>query len=249
MSERAFHPLFMPEPGISAPDFKPEPIWGIFVVRFEATGPVHALRRYLPTELVGHESIYAIFGGGSYELTARKEGGSIYAKRQFTLPGDSKPMVPQETAKQNAPAQAPQPQMAPPIQHADPTVAMLGLIMPMITGMMTTMGTVMAAAISGRSESASDVSKTIAESMRSGAEVFSKMMPAPQPPQDPFLAAKNALEFVKLARDAGQQPKPLTPKETTSDIIGAISGAVGQFAALALGGGKAGIPAMTGPQG
>jgi hypothetical protein len=247
MSEKSFHPLFMPEPGISSPDFKPEPIWRIFVTRLEAMGPVQALRGYLATELTGNESIYAHFGGGTYDLTARREGGSIYAKRQFTIPGDPKPMVAIPERKEQPP-QALAPVQAPVQQHTDPALAMFGLIMPMMTGMMTTMGTVMAAAISGKSESSAEISRTISESMRVGAEAMAKMIPPPAPQQSPFQAGKEALEFAKLARDLGAQPKPTPPKETTSEIIGAVAGAVGQFASLALTG--KGAPAIvTGPQG
>ncbi len=100
-----FHPLFEPEDGVSSEDFAPEPFAAILVARLETSGRVRVPRRFSPDELPDLDAVFARFGGGVYELEARRADGTIYARRMRTLPGASKALVDSSTVP-DAPAAA-----------------------------------------------------------------------------------------------------------------------------------------------
>ena len=88
-----YHGLFLPEDGVSADDYEPEPIMQIEVTRRDPSGPKRIPRAFAPGEIPNHQALYDLFGGGVYELLARRSNGQTYAKRLITLAGAPKPIL------------------------------------------------------------------------------------------------------------------------------------------------------------
>jgi len=237
-----FHTLFAPIDGVSSPDYMPEPIAKIFVTRFESRGQVQALRPFRPEELQDNSSVHARFGGGTYELVARREDGTIYAKRLITLEGEPKSMngepMPAPNAAQPNVGGVPLP--SPPPQTGGENTMMSFMMQTNIT-MMTMLGNVMVAMVSGAKNDAAAQAAAMGESMKATIEVMKSAMPVapPPPPQaSPVAMLKEVLEVQKLIQP--QAPPPPKPKEeTTSDIIAALGGALGPFMQLAAGAAQA----------
>lgn len=83
------HPLF-PNDNDEAP---PE-IGFIHVIRHEPSGrKIQYPKAFQPDELVSHEQIVAMFGGGNYELVARDFGNKISRRTRIQLDGKSKSMA------------------------------------------------------------------------------------------------------------------------------------------------------------
>jgi hypothetical protein len=106
------HSLFPCEPGE-----KPEPIAWINVRRYGPNGPVDHQRCWPAVELQGEDEVYAYFGGGVYELIARKAmpngmPGPIVRKRRLTLEGESKPFVGEAQARAAGGLEEPAPRAA-----------------------------------------------------------------------------------------------------------------------------------------
>jgi hypothetical protein len=232
-----FHTLFAPIDGVSSPDYMPEPIAKIFVTRFESRGQVQALRPFRPEELQDNASVYARFGGGTYELVARREDGTIYAKRLITLEGEPKSMNGEPVASPTPPPQTvggvPLPN--PPAPTGGDT--MLHYMMQTNITMMTMLGQVMVAMVSGGKSDAAAQAQAMGESMKATIEVMKAAMPQQQaapPAPSPVAILKEVLEVQKMITP--QAPPPPKPKEeTTSDIISALGGALGPFMQLAAG--------------
>lgn len=95
----SYHALFLPDhEDDECP--KATEIKAIYVRRFDARGPVAALRPYSPDELREPSDVHAAFGGGPYELIARGFTGAILKKRKLQIPGPPKSMdgTPEVTA-------------------------------------------------------------------------------------------------------------------------------------------------------
>lgn len=233
-----FHTLFAPIDGVSSPDYEPEPIAKIFVTRFESRGQVQALRPFRPEELQDNASVYARFGGGTYELVARREDGTIYAKRLITLEGDPKSMngePVQAAAAPGAPTVGGVPLPNPPAPAGGDT--MLHYMMQTNITMMTMLGNVMVAMVSGGKSDAAAQAAAMGETMKATIEVMKGAMPAPQAPApqaSPVAQLKELLEVQNLIKPA-PPPPPKPKEETTSDIISALGGALGPFMQLAAG--------------
>lgn len=86
------HPLFPPtEDESEAPDVE-----RIHVTRLERGGQVWCPQIFAAEELCGLDAVYALFGGGSYELIARSSKGGrdvISARRRYVVPGAPRPLV------------------------------------------------------------------------------------------------------------------------------------------------------------
>ena len=86
------HPLFpATEDETEAPDVE-----RIHVTRLEKGGQVWCPQIFAAEELIGLDAVYALFGGGSYELIARSSKGGrdvISARRRYVIPGAPKPLV------------------------------------------------------------------------------------------------------------------------------------------------------------
>jgi len=108
-----YHPLFSPEEGDS--DFEPEAFARIEVKRLECNGPLRnveksgtrCMRFFRPEELEAPEQFQREFGGGSYEVGARRADGTYYKQRWIQAPGDSKVMPGTETGAVFAPTAGP----------------------------------------------------------------------------------------------------------------------------------------------
>jgi hypothetical protein len=242
----SFHQLFAPIAGVSPSDFAPEPIWKIFLTRFDTTGPVQALRPFGPEELTDNAAIFARFGGGTYELVARRENGTIYAKRQVTLPGDSKSMtgegVPAQPNGASVPGAMPVPVIGAPGASLDPTQMILAFVMQqnqaaqqMQLGMMTMLGQVMVAAMTGKQGDASDTAKLVAETMRSTIDMVKANAPPPAAPINPYTAAKEMFEIARMINPPPKPPPPPPPKEETAgDVIKALADGLSPFVQMAI---------------
>ena len=268
-----FHELFGPEDGVSPPDYRPEPIKSIFVTRFDTTGPVQALRPFSPVELTGNASIIQRFGGGTYLLTARREDGTIYTKRQITLPGPSKSMTGDDQPAQAQPGVAPAangapalpPTVVPGMMSGDPMQFLLAFMMQQNAqqqqqqlAQMTMLGQVMVAAISGKGSDAGEAAKLVAETMKSTIEMMKASIPPPAPqavPLSPVSAVKEMLEVARMINPP-PKPPPAPPalEERASDVIKALAEGIGPFVQMAVsasGAAKALAPAapIAGPMG
>lgn len=225
----AFHGLFLPEDGLNQ-DFEPEPIGKIFVTRFESSGKVRVPRHFLPEELRAPEDVYARFGGGTYEVEARRQDGSIYAKRLVTFPGEPKALVDPSTTA-SAPA-APAAPLAVSHSGMDPTLAIVLQMSQqnsqMMMAMMQTLGSVMAAAISGNSSKGSSP----AELLSAFAQVTAANKPPPPPPPTPLaevLTMQDTLEKMaeRRATAVADAAKASAPEESTAESVKSIVEAVG----------------------
>lgn len=228
-----FHLLFAPIEGLSGPDFVPETIWRIFIVRFETRGPVHALRPFTPEELDSNAAIHQRFGGGTYELIARRENGTIYAKRTITLEGDAKSMNGEPAPSANGASAAPAANGPPPLPPpANASETMLHYMMQMNMQQMTMLGNVMVAMVGGSKQDAAEQARAMGETMKATIEAMKSAMPAPSPQQSTMQAVKEAIEVAKSLQPPPPAPVPVK-EESTADIVGALGGALGNFMQLA----------------
>lgn len=101
-----YHPLFLPLDG-QEEEFKPEEFRAIVVYRIDR-GSVRVNKgSYTPAELLSEADIFARFGGGQYELVARRPNGTVYARRPYMFDGPPRDVVqPAQGAPQTAPTQA-----------------------------------------------------------------------------------------------------------------------------------------------
>jgi hypothetical protein len=82
------HPLFPP---MNDSEDSPE-VTQIHVTRIEAGRPVYCPHLFGADELLSLEQVADMFGGGDYELVAR-DGKTFSARRRYTLPGKSRPLL------------------------------------------------------------------------------------------------------------------------------------------------------------
>lgn len=99
------HPLFPIESELE----EPAEVNSIYVARISPTGQrISCPRPFSPTELQSESDIFALFGGGTYVLTARGKGNAqISGNRQITLDGAPRPLVPPDMATQAPPVAPP----------------------------------------------------------------------------------------------------------------------------------------------
>lgn len=103
---RDAHPLFLWEEGERI-----QAIGWINVRRYTATGPVDSPRVWPASELLSDEDLYALFGGGSYELLGRNslpngQPGQVIRRRRLMLEGPPKPFSGETPQPQAAAAPA-----------------------------------------------------------------------------------------------------------------------------------------------
>jgi len=141
------HQLFLPESD-SDPHVYTEDIGQINVRRLEPGGYVQATRAFSPQELGDLQALHGLFGGGRYELFARRATGQIMRKVLVTLPGPSKPMIgggahshnveedDEEPRAYGMRYEPPSPPVAPaataPPAASSDTIALLGMFMQMM---------------------------------------------------------------------------------------------------------------------
>lgn len=97
-----FHPLFLPLDGQDE-DFKPEEFRVILVHRIDRGNIRVSKGTFLPSELLSEADLFQRFGGGQYEIQARRPNGTVYARRMYIFDGQPRDVVPQGAP---APSQA-----------------------------------------------------------------------------------------------------------------------------------------------
>lgn len=232
-AEAPYHGLFLPEDGLN-PDFSPEPIGRIYVRRFESTGAVNVPAWFSPDALREPADVFARWGGGSYEVVARRANGSIYAKRLLQLPGPSKAIADPTIADAPSAPSAPPLPSAPTPTGLDPTLAIVLQMSQqqsqMMLGVFSTIGTIMAAAIG--KPAANAPSSTPAEMMAAMAQMMTATRPpapaAPTPLAE-VLALQSAIDDAASARStaAASIARSTVPEESTADTIRAIAEVAG----------------------
>jgi hypothetical protein len=243
--EVPYHGLFLPDDGLN-PEFEPEPFAKIFVARFEQSGKVRVPQWFPPEALREPSDLFVRFGGGTYEVEARRANGSIYAKRLYSFPGDPKALVDPTATPASAPQLAPAPAPLPP--GLDPMIAMMmqnadaaaARSQAMILGLVTALAPVLAAVVGGQKPNGSSP----AEMMQAFAALTQASKPPPAPPPTPLaevLAVQRAIDDAAALRTsaATQQARSLQPEESTIDMIRAVAEVAGP---LLMSGGAAGIP-------
>jgi len=234
MTEIAFHGLFLPEDGLN-PDFVAEPFAKIFVARYEKNGRVRVPQWFPPEALREPADLFARFGGGTYEVEARRVNGTVYAKRMFSFPGEAKALVDPTESYAPTPTAAPAANgssapATPP--GLDPMFAMMMQMQArqqeLMLGMFGTLGTVLAAAISGGGSKGSSP----AEIMQAMAAMQTATRPPAPPPPTPLaevLGLQRAIEEAATSRTeaARATARSLAPEESTGETIRAIVEAAG----------------------
>jgi hypothetical protein len=141
------HPLFPPaDEADEGPD-----VGFIHVVRHEGGQPAWCTYLFTAEELVGLDQIYALFGGGNYELVARTTSkGGFVARVRYRIEGPSKPLVmPSQVAVPTATAVAVP--MIP--QGGDGLASFMPIMAQMMMGMMQQTTAIITAAMSRDSDS------------------------------------------------------------------------------------------------
>ena len=246
-----FHGLFLPDDGLN-PDFEPEPFVKIFVARFEQSGKVRVPQWFPPEALREPSDLFLRFGGGTYEVEARRANGSIYAKRLYSFPGDPKALVdptagpaPTTSAPPLAPAALPpglDPMIAMLMQNADNAAARSQA---MILGLVTALAPVLAAVVGGAKPANGS---SPAEMLQAFAALTQANKPPPAPPPTPLaevLAVQKAIDEAAALRTsaATQQARSLQPEESTIDMIRAVAEVAGPLL-MSGGGGALPIPKL-----
>jgi len=233
-NEVPFHGLFLPEDGLNA-DLEPEPILKIFVSRFESRGKVRVPQAFSPDELREPSDIFARFGGGSYELEARRHNGTIYAKRIVNFPGPSKDLVDPTAAETPAATLEP----ARPIPSGiDPMLAMMMQqqqdaamrSQALILGLATAFAPVIAAMVSKGGEKAPGSSPAeLITAIAAMATANKPPPPAPPTPLSEVLALQKAIDDNAARRVEGinDQARRNAPEESVGDTIKSIVEAAG----------------------
>lgn len=232
--DAAYHGLFLPEDGLN-PDFEAEPIAKIFVTRYEHGGKMRVPRHFAPEELRELADVFQRFGGGTYELEARRADGTVYAKRMHTLPGEAKALVDPSAA--GASSHVGTVAAAPPaVTHTDPTLAMMQMMMAsqqensrMMMGMFQVLGTVLAAAVAGGKHDGKESSP--AEMIAAMAQLTTATRAPPPPPPTALsevLAVQDAIEKVAERRTEAAQAaaKALAPPPDEESIGDTLKGIV-----------------------
>jgi hypothetical protein len=236
MSSLDYHPLFYPEDGVTHDGYEPEPILQIELTRRTARGAERIPRVFDPTEIRSYQEIADMYGGGVYDLVARRPNGTVYTRRLVNLAGNPKPLVaegvdPSSRAANTPAAPAPaSPALGSSSLAGDPIFA---LLISQMQESQRAMSTIMAAAmtaLAGRGESA-------AETMRTIVPLLAPLMqpPAPAPAQSAPL--REVLEVSKLireeARSQAEQRRESEPVEP-DDMAGQIKGIVEAVAPIML---------------
>jgi len=225
----AYHGLFLPEDGLND-QFEPEPIGKIYVKRFDASGVTNVPQWFSPDGLREPADLFVRWGGGSYEVTARRPDGSIYAKRLYSFPGPPKAIV-DPSAIEATPTSNAAPTHAPP-PGLDPMIAMLmqqsaeaaARSQAMILGLVTALAPVLAAVVGGQKEKGSSP----AEMMQAFAALTAANKPPPSAPPTPLAEVLNLQRAIDEAASlrtqaAAQTARALQPEESTADTIRAIA--------------------------
>lgn len=222
-----YHGLFLPEDGVSADDYEPEPIMQIEVTRRDPSGPKRIPRAFAPGEIPNHQALYDLFGGGVYELLARRSNGQTYAKRLITLAGASKPILAldleqssQITTTPHAYQQAPQQQ-----QGGLTESAMFSLLIANMQESQRAMASVMVAAMSaqaGRGESAADTMKTLLPLLAPLMQPHPPAAPSSTPLREVLEVSKLIREEARSQSEARLAATPPTPDDTAGQIRGII---------------------------
>jgi hypothetical protein len=223
----AHHTLFPPPDGSDA---APEAFAQIHVTRLETAGPVGALQWFAPNELEDLSAIAARFGGGVYELVARRADGTVYRRiRTPKVPGPMKSMGGEEIPPANPP-----PVAGAPGTPSDPMHVMMGMFQWMAQQQQTAHQQMVQMMFQQQSQAQAQLTAMIT-AMQGGktdvgalvssvAEVFKQAQPPAQPMQNPLDQARGVVELAKSL--------PTTKEETVTEIVGAVATAFGTLGAM-----------------
>jgi hypothetical protein len=101
------HPLF-PHLNDDTDEGGEDPIAWINVTRLEGGGYVYAPQKFEPDALQDLQDLADRFGGGAYELIAKRANGTVRDRQRYRLPGASLPLT------GDAPQPSPAPAFTPP---------------------------------------------------------------------------------------------------------------------------------------
>lgn len=231
MSELDYHPLFLPEDGISPEGYAPEPIMHIELIRSGHQGEIRIPRTFAPDELTSYEQIAELYGGGLYHVRARRHDGTYYAKRRVHLAGRPKPLDLETGAPAAAVAPAPLAvaPSAPAGMTADPMFALLLSQMQESQRAMTTIMAAAMTALAGRGETAADT-------MRAVVPLLAPLMTPREQPAPNSAPLREVLEVSKLIRDEARamDARREDPPPPPDDMAGQIKGIVEAVAPIML---------------
>jgi hypothetical protein len=203
------HPLFPPaDEGDEGPD-----VGFIHVVRHEGGQPAWCTYLFTAEELVGLDQIYALFGGGNYELVARTTSkGGFVARVRYRIEGPSKPLVmPSQVGAPTATAVA-----MPMAQSGGDSglASFMPIMAQMMMGMMQQTTAIITAAMSRDSDSGKVHVQTMQllhdRSMQSQAEMLKAVLESRNSGGAASEVVKALREGLELGREMsqGQQEEP-----------------------------------------
>ena len=232
-ADLAYHGLFLPEEGLNQ-DFEAEPIGKIYVKRFDAGGESRVPQWFSPDALREPSDIFTRWGGGSYEVVARRPDGSIYAKRLYTFPGAPKPLV--DPAAAPASSAALEPSRAIPA-GIDPMLAMMmqqqndaaARSQALILGLATAFAPVVAALVAGKKEEHGSSPAELITAIAAMAQANKPAPPAPPTPLSEVLTLNKIIREEANAQSnaAADQAKRNAPEESIGDTIKTVIEAAG----------------------
>ena len=222
-----YHGLFLPEDGVSADDYEPEPIMQIEVTRRDPSGPKRIPRAFAPGEIPNHQALYDLFGGGVYELLARRSNGQTYAKRLITLAGAPKPILALDLEQPSPIATTPHAYQQPPQQQQGGLTesAMFSLLIANMQESQRAMASVMVAAMTAqgsRGESAADTMKTLLPLLAPLMQPHPPAAPSSTPLREVLEVSKLIREEARSQSEARERATPATPDDTAGQIRGII---------------------------
>jgi hypothetical protein len=222
------HPLFPP---MNDSEDSPE-VTQIHVTRIEAGRPVYCPHLFGADELLSLEQVADMFGGGDYELVAR-DGKTFSARRRYTLPGKSRPLLIGNSVETNQETQV-NVAVAPAAPQSE-MMAFLGIITSQQNNMMAmlmkqsevsmqTMATVISAALGGKGGDTSGIIQALQANsntaMTSQTELFKAVLAAKG--GDGVAAAKQILELAAMMKDQHGNNSDKDESDNIGDTLGQV---------------------------
>lgn len=212
------HNLFLSLSGDDDDESEGPEIHLLYVRRKESIGWLYIPGEFTPDELPDIGTLYARFGGGSYEIIARNSRGQITARQIWELAGAPLPLVP---APPSVPAQMPQSQ--PIVQHGDSTasliLASLPAVLTFVGNMMNNNNQVLIAAMGAAKKD--DSSPVLMELIKGNAATNTELLRA-------SLAPKPAGDGSwREGFEAGRQDQAPQEETSAADILQGVANIAG----------------------